>query len=71
LNRGEVDDYFSRIDAVTLEKANEVARQWIREENLQFCLLGNAAKIKDSVAKYAPAIKVIPITDPGFNSPEF
>jgi predicted Zn-dependent peptidase len=66
LNRGEVDDYFSQIDAVTVEKANEVARRWLRDENLQFCLLGNAAKIKDDVAKYAPGMKVIPITAPGF-----
>ena len=46
LNRGEIDDLFSRIDAVTVEKANEVARRWIRAENLQFCLLGSAAKFE-------------------------
>ena len=71
LNRGEIDDLFSRIDAVTVEKANEVARRWIRDENLQFCLLGNAAKIKDAVSKYAPSMKVIPVNDPGFMAPEF
>ncbi|MBK5291092.1 MAG: hypothetical protein JJE04_05260 [Acidobacteriia bacterium] len=38
LNRGEVDVLFSRIDAVTLEKANAVARQYLQESNLQFCL---------------------------------
>ena len=28
LNRGEVDDLFSRIDAVTLERANEVIKKY-------------------------------------------
>jgi predicted Zn-dependent peptidase len=71
LNRGEIDDYFSRIDAVTVEKANELARRWLGQESLQFCVLGNAAKIKESVAKHAPAMKVIAVTEPGIKTPEF
>ncbi|MBK5291089.1 MAG: insulinase family protein [Acidobacteriia bacterium] len=71
LNRGEVDDLFSRIDAVTLEKANAVARQYLQESNLQFCLLGQASRIQDAVKKYAPAMRVVPITDPGFRAPDF
>ncbi len=71
LNRGEVDDLFSRIDAVTLEKANAAARQYLQESNLQFCLLGHASRIQDAVKKYASAMRVIPITDPGFGAPDF
>ena len=71
LNRGDVDDYFSRIDAVTLDKANAAARQWFREDNLQFLLVGSAAAIQDVVKKYAPKMKVIPVKDPGFSVPAF
>ncbi|HKD06130.1 MAG TPA: pitrilysin family protein [Bryobacteraceae bacterium] len=66
LNRGEVDDLFSRIDAVTLERANEIAKQHFRPDRLTFVVLGNASKIRDSVKKYAPSVKEVSIKDPGF-----
>lgn len=65
LNRGEIDDLFSRIDALTPEQATEVARKYFRSDNLQFTLIGNAAKIKADVAKYAPSLKTITIAKPG------
>ncbi|MBM3736705.1 MAG: insulinase family protein [Acidobacteria bacterium] len=71
LNRGEVDDLFSRIDAVTVDQANAAIRKHLREENLQFCLTGAASKIKEQVAKYAPSLRVIPISTPGVRPPEF
>jgi predicted Zn-dependent peptidase len=71
LNRGEVDDLFSRIDAVTLDQANAVARTHYRVENLQFCLTGSAAKIRDQVAKYAAVRKEISISTPGVVVQEF
>jgi len=52
LGRDEVDQYFSRVDAVTLEQANAVARKYYRTDNLTFVLLGNAAKIRDVAKKY-------------------
>jgi len=52
LGRDEVDEYFSRIDAVTLDQANAVARKYYRTDNLTFVLLGNAAKIRDVAKKY-------------------
>jgi predicted Zn-dependent peptidase len=66
LNRGEVDDLFSRIDAVTLEQANSLARKRLRSDNLVFVILGNASKIRDSVKKYAPEMKEVSIQKPGF-----
>jgi zinc protease len=66
LNRGEVDDLFSRIDAVTLEQANTLARKHFRSDNLTFVVLGNASKIRDSVKKYAPEMKELSIQKPGF-----
>lgn len=52
LGRDEVDHYFARVDGVTLEQANAVARKYFRTDNLTFVLLGNAAKIRDVAKKY-------------------
>jgi zinc protease len=68
LNRGEVDDMFSRIDAVTVERANAVAKKWYRPENLTFVVLGNASKIREAVKKYAPTMKEVSVKDPGFGN---
>jgi zinc protease len=72
LGRGEIDDLFSRLDAVTPEQATAVARRFYVDQNLQFCLVGKAAEIQKAVAKYAPSsMKVIPIIGPGFAVPAF
>ena len=52
LGRDEVDQFFSRVDAVTLDQLNAVARKYYRTDNLTFVLLGNAAKIRDVAKKY-------------------
>lgn len=56
LGRDEVDQFFQRVDAVTPEQANAVARKYYRTSNLTFVILGNAAKIKSVAAKYGPAV---------------
>ena len=66
LNRGEVDDLFSRIDAVTLEHANALAKKWFRQNDLTFVVLGNASKVRDLVKKYAPVVKEVKASEPGF-----
>jgi predicted Zn-dependent peptidase len=66
LTRAEVDDLFSRIDAVTLEDANRVARKYYGHSGLTFLLLGNAEKFAGDVKKYDPDPIRIPITKPGF-----
>jgi len=66
LGRAEVDDFFSQIDAVSLTDANAAAKKYYKSDNLTFVLVGNAAKIRESVAKYAPKLTEVPITKPGF-----
>ena len=66
LNKGEVDDMFSRIDAVTLAQANAAAKKHFRPENLTFVVLGNASKIRDVVKKYAPTMKEVSVKEPGW-----
>lgn len=52
LGRDEVDEFFARVDGVTLEQANAVIRKYYGTGDLTFVLLGNAAKIRDAAAKY-------------------
>ena len=66
LTRAEVDDLFSRIDAVTPEQANQVARKYYGQGALTFLLLGNAAKFASEVKKYDANPITVPITRPGF-----
>lgn len=65
LSRGEVDDLFSRIDAVTLEQANAVARKYFAAGNLTILLLGNAQAIRPVAVRYDPKPVEIPISRPG------
>ena len=66
LGKAEVDDFFSQIDAVTLADANAAAKKYYKPDNLTFVLVGNAAKIRESVAKYAPKMTEVSITKPGY-----
>ena len=61
LKRGEIDDLFSKIDSVTVERANLAAKAHYRTDGLVFVLLGNAAKIRAAVKKYAADITEMPI----------
>ena len=65
LNRGEIDDLFSKIDAVTPQRANAIAKTYYRGDGLVFVLLGNAAKIREAVKKYAPEVTEMPIAKLG------
>ncbi|HBY59494.1 MAG TPA: hypothetical protein DEH78_06700, partial [Solibacterales bacterium] len=69
LNRGEIDDLFSRLDAVTLEQANAAAKKYYQSQGLVFTLLGNAAKIREAAKKYAPSITEVSVTSPGYGIP--
>lgn len=67
LGRDEVDQLFSRIDAVTLAQANDVVRRYYRTDNLTFIVLGNAAKIRTVVTAYAPKIVERSVRRPGWS----
>ena len=68
LNKGEVDDLFSRIDAVTLEQANAIAKKYYQPKDLTFVVPGNAGKIRDVVKKYAPSMQEVKASAPGFGN---
>lgn len=66
LNRGEVDDFISRVDAVSLEQANAVAKKYYRDTGLVFVLVGKAADIRKTAGKYAKDVVEVPITKIGY-----
>jgi len=68
LGKDDIDDLFSRIDAVSLDAANATARKYYQAGNLTFVLVGNASKIRDAAKKYAPKMIEIQIAQPGFSS---
>jgi predicted Zn-dependent peptidase len=57
LGRDEVDEFFARVDAVTLERANDVTRRYYRDDNLSFVLLGKAASIREIAGKYGAVVE--------------
>ncbi len=67
LDRSEVDEMFSRIDSVTLESANRVAKQYYRTDGLTFVLVGNAGRIRTAARKYAGNITELPVSKAGFS----
>lgn len=66
----EIDGYFAKIDAVTIEQANAAIRKHYNLDNLQFAVMGDASKIKETVGRYAPEVEVISVSEPGYGSPE-
>ena len=66
LNRGEVDALFSKVDAVTLERANSAARKYFQPGNLVFVLIGKASEIRDTAKKYSSQVVESTIGQPGF-----
>jgi zinc protease len=66
LDQREVDDYFARVDAVTLAEANRVIRDYFPMENLVFTLIGKASEIEGMVGKYAPVVDRKSISATGY-----
>jgi len=57
LGADEVNQLFERVDGVTLEQANAVAKKYYRPDNLTFVLLGNASKIREAAGKYGKPVE--------------
>ena len=66
LGRDEVDQFFAQVDAVSLERANEVIQRYYRTDGLTLVLLGNAEKIRDVARKYGPKLEERLAKQPGW-----
>ncbi len=69
LSRDEVDSFADRLRAVTGQQVSSVISTALPAENgLLLVLIGNAAAIREQVAKYGPAIE-LPLSAPSFVVP--
>ena len=66
LDRRDVDEYFSKIDAMSMADARRVIDKYYPLDNLVFVVIGKASEIGTVVKKYAPAVEMRSISDPGF-----
>ena len=66
LDRREINEYFDRLDVLTLQDTQRVIKQYFPQNDLAFVLIGKAAEIKEAVKKYAPALESREITQVGF-----
>ena len=66
LDERELNDYYRRIDSMTLDDARRVIRQHYPLDDLVLVLIGKRAEIGEAVKKYAPVVDHKVITQPGF-----
>jgi len=66
LDEREINDFYAKIDAMTLADAQRVIKQYFPRENLVFVMIGKASEIGELVKKYAPTVDTKSISQPGF-----
>jgi predicted Zn-dependent peptidase len=52
-----INDFENEVNGLTVERANELIKNYFPKENLQFVLIGKADEIKNIVAKYGKVIE--------------
>lgn len=62
----EINDYYAKVDALTLADAKRIISTYYPEDNLTFVLIGKASEIGPVAKKYAGDMKTKSIADPGF-----
>jgi predicted Zn-dependent peptidase len=63
---GEINDFYAKVDAVTLADAKRVIASRYPEKDLAFVLIGKASEIETTAKKYAPEVKRKAISEAGF-----
>ncbi len=66
LDEREIDNLNAKIDAMTLDDARRVIKQYFPLDNLVFVLIGKASEIESVAKKYAPKMDTKSISQPGF-----
>jgi len=66
LDENDINTYAQKVDAMTLDEARRVIRQYFPLDNLVFVMIGKASEIESVAKKYAPRIDRKSITQPGF-----
>jgi zinc protease len=65
LDAREVDDYATRLDAVTVADARRVIEKDFPQKNMVLAVIGKASEIAPLMKKYAPSVETRSISDPG------
>ncbi|HEY8461188.1 MAG TPA: pitrilysin family protein [Blastocatellia bacterium] len=66
LDEREINDFYAKIDAMTMDDARRVIKQYFPQDDLTFVLIGKASEIEGVAKKYAPKVDVKSINQPGF-----
>ncbi|HKG20829.1 MAG TPA: pitrilysin family protein, partial [Blastocatellia bacterium] len=66
LDERDVNDYYAKLDAMTLADAQRIIKQHFPLDNLVFTLIGKSDEIQAAAKKYAPKLDTKSITQPGF-----
>ncbi|HKC89212.1 MAG TPA: pitrilysin family protein [Blastocatellia bacterium] len=66
LDESEINNLNAKIDAMTLDDARRVIKQYFPLDNLVFVLIGKASEIESVAKKYAPKMDAKSISQPGF-----
>jgi zinc protease len=67
LDESEINNYYAKVDSMTMSDAQRVIKQYFPLDNLVFVLIGKASEIESVAKKYAKTGK-ISISQPGFGS---
>jgi len=60
-----INDFENQVDALNVERANQLIKKYFPDDNLQFTLVGKADEIRDVVKKYGNVVER-EITEDGF-----
>jgi zinc protease len=66
LDETDVNNYYAKIDAMTMNDAQRIIKQYFPMDNLVFVLIGKASDIQEVAKKYAPKFDAKSINQPGF-----
>jgi predicted Zn-dependent peptidase len=66
LNESDINNYYAKIDSMTLADARRIIEQYFPLDNLVFVLIGKADEIQTIAKKYAPKLDTKMISQPGF-----
>lgn len=66
LNESDINNYYAKVDSMTMADAQRVIKQYFPLDNLVFVLVGKSAEIEAVAKKYAPKLDAKTISQPGF-----
>jgi len=66
LDETEIDQFFARIDGVTIDDCHRVIEKYFPKNDFVMVVVGKAADIRKDLSKYASKVEVREITQVGY-----